>query len=188
MIRNSLADERWSGALHSARSQEIGNRMNRRAAMMLTLLALAVAAPQRAFAQGNPFFNLLVGTWKLNLAKSTYSPGPPPRSRTQAYQAEGENVRVTFDFIDAQGNQVKGSDVIFDDGKSHPITIVPAFDAESWKQVNESTIWGIRTKAGKVVQTIIGVVSADGKTMTYTTAGVTPNGQQVYDINVYEKQ
>ena len=35
---------------------------------------------------------------------------------------------------------------------------------------------------------MIGTASADGKTMTYTTAGVTPNGQQVYDINVYEKQ
>jgi len=38
------------------------------------------------------------------------------------------------------------------------------------------------------VQTLISVVSADGKTWTVTTAGVTPNGQQLYNVVVREKQ
>ena len=41
-------------------------------------LALALAG-STAFAQGA---DLMLGTWKLNLAKSTYSPGPAPKSQT----------------------------------------------------------------------------------------------------------
>jgi len=32
-----------------------------------------------------------VGTWKLNLAKSTYSPGPAPKSQTLTIEAWGED-------------------------------------------------------------------------------------------------
>jgi hypothetical protein len=56
------------------------------------------------------------------------------------------------------------------------------------KLISDTTGWIIRTKAGKVVQTTIGVVSADGKTDTLTTAGVTADGRQLYNVAVYEKQ
>jgi hypothetical protein len=42
-----------------------------------------------------------------------------------------------------------------DDGKSYPITGNPDYDAVSFKQVNDPTAWLIRTKAGKVVQTLV---------------------------------
>jgi hypothetical protein len=41
---------------------------------VITLLAVAGSSAVRA--QSNP----LVGTWKLNLAKSKYDPGPRPRA------------------------------------------------------------------------------------------------------------
>jgi len=159
------------------------NRMNRRTTTMAMLglaIVFATALPQIGFTQSNPF----LGTWKLNLAKSTFSPGPAPRSRTLTYQAEGQGIRVTFEYIDAEGNVTKGNDLVFDDGKSRPVAGNPAFDAHSFKQVNDSTGWLIRTKAGKVVQTIIAVISADGKITTYTTAGVTADGRQINDVSV----
>jgi hypothetical protein len=147
--------------------------MNRRT---LTLLGLAVvfatALPQTAFAQSSP----LIGTWQLNLAKSTYSSGPPPRSGTATFQAEGQGLRGTVEGINAQGNPTKLVVMLFDDGKSYPATGNPAFDAQSNKRVNDSTWWAIRTKAGKVVQTVIIAVSADGKTATATNTGVNSNG------------
>jgi len=30
-----------------------------------------------------------IGTWKLNVAKSTYDPGPPPKSETRSYSQDG---------------------------------------------------------------------------------------------------
>ena len=162
--------------------------MNRRTTCMLsgmTLLGLAVAGvPQAGLAQSDP----AIGTWKLNLAKSTYSPGPPLRSQTITCQAEGQGHKYTVEGVDAQGNPLKAVLMAFNDGKSHPVTGVPAFDAASDKMVSDSTGWVIRTKAGKVVQTLISEFSADGKTWSVTTAGVTPNGEQLYNVSVYDKQ
>ena len=54
--------------------------MNRRTlttmALVFSAILFATALPQIGFAQSDP----LVGIWQLNLAKSKYSPGPPPKS------------------------------------------------------------------------------------------------------------
>src|ERR1700676_3573059 len=128
--------------------------MNRRTALTLTTtallgLAVATALPQTGVAQSNPW----IGTWKTNVAKSTYSPGPPPRSQTTTYQAEGQGLRLIVEAIDAQGNPTKAVFGLPADGKSCPVTGVPGYDAASAKIVNGSTLWTIRTKAEKLVQT-----------------------------------
>jgi hypothetical protein len=84
--------------------------MKRRILMTMTLISLALvfvaASPHIGFAQSNAFKSL-VGTWKLNLAKSTYSPGPLPRSGTLTFQEDGQGLRSTVETIDAQGNPAK---------------------------------------------------------------------------------
>jgi hypothetical protein len=32
----------------------------------------------------------LTGTWELNLEKSKFSPGPPPKSQTRTYEVTGQ--------------------------------------------------------------------------------------------------
>jgi hypothetical protein len=164
--------------------------MNRRTTLTLMTMALlavvsATALTQIGFAQSNS----IVGTWKVNLAKSTYSPGPPPRSQTLSYEAVGQGIRVTADGIDAQGNPTK---VVFGpfffDGKPYPVTGTAAFDASSYKIVNDSTVEATRTKAGKVVQTLTRVLSADGTTLTNTSTGVGATGQQINNVAVFDKQ
>jgi hypothetical protein len=153
-------------------------------ALLILAALLTAAVPQIGLAQG-----ALIGTtWKLNLAKSKFSPGPPPRSQTLSYQAEGQGMRGTNEGIDAQGNPTKAVVVIVTDGKSYPVTGVPDFDAASYKQVNDSTVEGTRTKAGRMVQTVTRVLSADGKTLTLTATGVNANGQQINVVAVYDKQ
>jgi hypothetical protein len=45
----------------------------------------------------------LVGTWKLNLAKSKFSPPPPPQDTTIKYEPDGANgIKVTAEITDAQ--------------------------------------------------------------------------------------
>jgi hypothetical protein len=153
--------------------------------MALLGLAVATALPQTGLAQSNP----MIGTWKLNLAKSKFSPGPPPRSGTTIFEPAGEGLRVTAEGIDAQGNPTKVDfGVIFFDGKSYPVTGAPAYDASSYKRANDSTVEYTRTKAGKVVQTATFVVSADGKTRTLTTTGVDEKGQKIDNVAFYDKQ
>jgi hypothetical protein len=161
--------------------------MNRRTFTTRTLLGLAVATalPQAGLAQSNP----RIGTWKLDLAKSKYSPGPPPRSNTAIFEAVGQGLRATAEGIDAQGNSTGAVfGPYFYDGKSYPITGSPAYDAASYKQVNASTFESTRRKAGKAVQTATTVLSADGKSFTLTTTGVDEKGQQINNVAVYDKQ
>jgi hypothetical protein len=149
-----------------------------------TLLGLVIAAPQAAFAQSNPW----IGTWSINLAKSTFSPGPPPRSQTLTFESEAQGHRVTVETINAQGNPAKAVLIRHDDGKSYPVTGNAAFDAEAFRTVNDSTAWVIRTKAGKIVMTIVAEMSADGKSFTDTITGVNADGQPFYIVAVREKQ
>ena len=161
--------------------------MNRRTLTTMTLLAsvLPTALPQAGIAQSNP----LIGTWKINLAKSKYSPGPAPRSGTTIFEAVGQGLKITAENTDAQGKPTKVDfGVISFDGKSYPVTGTPDYDASSYKQVNASTFESTRTKAGKVVQTVTIVVSADGKSRTVTTTGVDEKGQQINNVVVFEKQ
>ena len=44
-----------------------------------------------------------VGTWKINLAKSKYSPGPAPTSATTKIEAAGAGTKVSVDQAPADG-------------------------------------------------------------------------------------
>ena len=163
---------------------------DRRTTLTLTgvaLLGLALGAlPQLASGQQS---DPRIGTWKLNLAKSKYSPSPPPRSNTAIFEAVGQGLRITTEGIDAQGNPTKtDTGVISFDAKSYPYTGNLAYDARSYKQVNASTIEYTSTKAGRVVQTTTMLISADGKSRTLTTTGVDEKGQQINNVGVWEKQ
>jgi hypothetical protein len=162
--------------------------MNRRTASMLTGMALVglaiVALPQLGFAQSSP----LIGTWKLNLQKSEYIPGPAPRSNTLNIAQDGQIVRDTVQRIDAAGNVSTGVVMHVYDGQPHPATGNPDFDATVITQVDANSLIASRLKAGKLVQVGTVVISQDGKTLTNSITGVNVNGQPVKSIAVYDKQ
>jgi hypothetical protein len=151
---------------------------------MLTTGLAAVTLPEKALAQSDP----LVGLWKLNLQKSTFSPGPLPKSRTITAQAIEGGHNFTVDSVDAQDKTTKAVLTGISDGKSHPVAGQSVFDAWSSKQISDSTTWVIETKGGKVVQTLVGELSADRKVWTITTAGTTEDGKPLYNVAVYDKQ
>lgn len=162
--------------------------MNRRSMLVLTgitLMGFAIAAlPSVGFAQSV----LPSGLWQLNVAKSKYSPGPPPKSTTVNIQGEGQNRKATLVGINAAGNPFVAvfPDVL--DGQPHPVTGNPNFDATADTRVDDHTFNFSRIKAGKVVASGTAAVSQDGKTTTFTTTGTDANGQQFNNITVFEKQ
>ena len=168
--------------------------MNQRRRLMvpgMALLGLAIVAlPQSGFTQGNqPTRALATSVFQLNLAKSKFSPGPPPKSQTVNYQGEGQNRKAAVVTIDAEGNPAASVFMeLVQDGKPHPVTGNPAFDAQVGTIVDFYTTNLTRLKAGKVVQTGTAVLSQDGKTSTITTTGTDANGRQFNNIAVYDKQ
>ena len=161
--------------------------MNRRTALIVsgTILGLAIAGlPEAAFAQqSDPF----LGTWELNLAKSKYSPGPPPRSQTVNNQAEGQGQKVTVTGVAANGNPVSNTITGVFDGMPHPASN-PNFDAVASTRADAYTHINSFTKAGKLVGTSTTVVSPDGKTTTATNMLLDATGKLINNVAVYDKQ
>jgi hypothetical protein len=150
--------------------------------MALFGLTFAIALPQVGFAQTN------IGTWKLNLAKSAYSPGPAPKSQTLTFAGEGKDLRDTVDGTDAEGKPVKGLYIHIYDGKFYPTTGAPGIDSTAYTRIDANFVKFTRMNAGKVVQTGFHVVSSDGKTLTVITTGADAKGQEINTFAVFEKQ
>src|SRR5215470_10999757 len=61
------------------------------------------------------------GTWKLNLEKSTYNPGPPPKNDTRTFDDRGGGTFVyTSQGANGQGQPTFNSWTMKEDGKDYP--------------------------------------------------------------------
>ena len=160
-------------------------RLNtRHLASSVACLGLSAFLVGAAFAQTDP----QVGVWKLNVAKSKFSPGPTPKSATTVIEAVGAGTKVVVDQVMADGTKRHWEFTANYDGKDTPMTGNPDADTVARTRINARTVQTISKKAGKVLTTQTSEVSADGKTRTVTTKGVNASGQQVNNVAVYEKQ
>ena len=152
------------------------------------VLALGLAA--RASAQGE----LRVGTWKLNLAKSTFNQGPAPKSVTIKIEAAGAGYKTIVDTVESDGRVRHFEATANADGKDYPrITtdggLLPNGDVVALTRLDANTTRTIQKKDGKVIITRTSVMSSDGKTMTTTTTDTNALGQtSVNSVGVFDKQ
>ena len=130
-----------------------------------------------------------VGTWRLNVAKSKYSPGPVPKSVTTTYEAAGKGYKVSVRNEPASGPVQEYSYSTNLDGADVKITGTnPNADTIAVKRVDAHTLEVVNKKGGKVTTTQRNSVSPDGKTRTVTTTGTDGQGQKVNNTGVFEKQ
>jgi hypothetical protein len=129
-----------------------------------------------------------VGTWNLNLAKSTFNPGPAPKAQTRTYAESAQGTTVTTKTTAADGKESTNTLTFKEDGKPYPISGSPNADMVSITRVDPLTIHGTRTKAGAVVGTVVRSVSKDGKTLTFKENGVDAKGVKFNDVLIYDRQ
>lgn len=129
----------------------------------------------------------LAGTWKLNVAKSKFNPGPAPKSMTVTYTPAGNGVKIVVDVTPADGPAQHWEMTGSYDGKEYPLTGNPTADTVSFKLVDPSTGESTFKKDGKVTSMNTRVLSADGKTLTITSKGTTADGKPRTDVQVFEK-
>jgi hypothetical protein len=127
----------------------------------------------------------IVGTWKLDVAKSTYNPGPAPKSATAVITAVGDGIKVAVDAAMPDGTAMKWGYTSARDGKEAPITGHPAYDAANVTKTSPTEGTIVYSKAGKPVATAKTVVAQDGKTMTVTTTGTDAKGQAITNMAVF---
>ncbi len=130
----------------------------------------------------------VVGTWELNIAKSTFTPGPAPKSETRTYVVVGQDITATSKGVDADGKATSGQWTVNYDGKDRPATGLPDLDALSLKRIDVFTTEFTQKKAGKVVATGTRTISTDGKVMTITSKGTNAKGQAFNNVEVFDKR
>ena len=150
--------------------------------ILLTLATLFAAVVVCFAAQ-----DVNMGTWKLNEAKSKFSPGAA-KNVTVVYAAAGDSVKVTVDGVDADGKPAHNEWTGKFDGKDYPLTGDPASDTRAYKRVNDHTLGLTNKKDGKAALTGRVVISADGKNRTVTTSGTDAKGNKISCTAVYDKQ
>lgn len=129
----------------------------------------------------------IVGTWKLDVAKSTYKPGPTPKSATAVITAVGDGIKVAVDAAMPDGTAMKWGYTSARDGKEVPVTGHPAYDAANVTKTSPTEGTIAYSKAGKPVATAKTAVAKDGKTMTVTTTGTDAKGQAINIMAVFTK-
>jgi hypothetical protein len=150
---------------------------------IVTLVTLS--SPTITAQSGDP----LLGTFRLNVAKSKYEPGPAPKSEIRTYEAFGtDGLKVRYQRVEADGGITTVMYSAKYDGKDYPLAGSPDADAIALKKVDRLTIDSTVKKNGKVVQTTRAVVSADGKTRTLTSSGTKANGQKFMNVAVYDRE
>jgi hypothetical protein len=139
-----------------------------------------------AAAQGtDPMF----GVWKLNVAKSTYSPGPAPKEMTVTIEAAGPGRKVSVTGTNADGTPIKwGYSGNFDRKENKVTGTNPDGDVVMLRRVSARATRSTYKLAGK--QTLVSglSVSEDGKTLAVATTGVNAKGQTVKNNLILEKQ
>jgi hypothetical protein len=145
------------------------------------MIATCIAAATLCFASP------MMGTWKLNEAKSKI-PAGASKNVTVVYEAAGDSVKVTVDGVDSEGKPTHNEWTGKLDGKDYPLVGDPAADTRAYKTVSANKVDLTNKKAGKVTATGTIVVSADGKSRTVTVSATDAKGKKVSSTSVYEKQ
>jgi hypothetical protein len=154
--------------------------------IILTLALLGTAVG--LMAADDPF----VATWKLNLSKSKYNPGPPPKDSNRYMKFEPASngaLKLTISTVDAAGKTHSEVRMETYDGKPHPVEADPnVADAASEKRIDAYTQEIQNWRKGKVAVRLTRTVSKDGKTLTLKAKGSYENGQTFDDVRVYDRQ
>jgi hypothetical protein len=153
-----------------------------KAQVILLTLALCLGATAVAFAKDE----LHMGTWTLNEAKSKIAAGAT-KNTTVIYEAVGNDIKVTVDGTDGDGNPTHSEWTGRFNGRFYPVTGDATSDERAYRRVGARTLILTGRKGGKITLNGRIVVTANGKTRTVTTSGTDAKGKRFRTVAVYDK-
>jgi hypothetical protein len=150
------------------------------------LAAVAIVGATATAAPAQPA-DPMMGTWKLNVAKSK----SPYASGTSVVEAVGDAVKVTADLVGRDGTAYHWTWTAKYDGKDVPITGTTPYGpgaVAALTRIDAHTVKIVGKRNGETILTQTIVTAADGKTRSVTTHGKDAKGQAVATTSVYDKQ
>ncbi len=158
--------------------------------MRIRTLAIVIAVVALSWSLSAQAANPAAGIWKTNVAKSTYSPGPAPKSAMMKIVANADgSMTQTVDNVPATGAPVHYEVTFKFDGKDNTYKGTnPNADSASYKRTDDHHYEVTAKKGGKATVTTKVSISADGKTRTSTQTGTDAQGKAVKNTIVAERQ
>src|SRR5262245_9698756 len=81
-----------------------------------------------------------VGTWRLNVVKSKYDPGPPPKSSTSRIESMPNGMRrAVQDSVDAKGTAAHTEIMSMYDGKEYELKGAASPTTRAYKRIDANT-------------------------------------------------
>ena len=129
--------------------------------------------------------DLVLGAWQLDLTRSTFSPGPPPRSETRRYQEEHEGIKAEILTVNADGTKTLMEYITSFNDVVGVVTGSKQTDAIRMRKLDPSTAESVLSYNSQVVGRARRVVAKDGQTLTITLDRTAP--AVVHNVEVFRR-
>ncbi len=142
----------------------------------IVLLNVAAAAEKSA-----------VGTWKLDLKKSSFGTLSVPKFEQLVITTDAPNeLKWNIKGVGPDGKSYMTSYTGPIDGKDHPMMNSQGGGTVAYTRMAEGMTWVVKSKEGAVIETAASQLSPDGKTLTIDGVSETPKGKVKF-IAVYDR-
>jgi hypothetical protein len=151
-------------------------------------LAIAFSLASAAVTGQPQSMSLWVGTWKRDVARSSYSPGPPPKTeQTVTMEIVNRLLQVTENGFNAEGRPTRVAYIVNFDGTDQAVDAAQGL-TRTYRWIDERRFEGLNKVRGDDTTMVDFALAADARYYTLTTTGITAQGQLVHHVVVYEKQ
>ena len=136
-------------------------------------------------ARASSVASLWFGVWTLNVARSSYSSGPPPYKRaTRRIEPSERGVRIVDDLVRPRGGVVHLEWIGRFDGLDYPVQGVEVVLSNAYRCQDDRTCELVQKLDGEVVVTARLTISPDGKVLTTVATGQAASLSR----RIYERQ
>ena len=153
-------------------------------AKALVLIAALLAFSTAVVAQDDP----IMGTWKVNTAKTKLPSGESAAALTRVHEPIPNGIKITRPLRDASGNPTRGTWTLYFDGKDYPVHGDANLDTLALKRIDRYTMEAVAKKDGQIHNRMRWDVTKDGKNLTWTSIRVLPPDRAGTTVRVYDKQ
>ncbi len=128
-----------------------------------------------------------VGTWKLDVAKSSYGNMPAPKFELLAVTVHTpESLKWSLKGVGADGKSYISSYDGPTDGKFHPMMSSQGSNTIAYTRTVSGMSWIVKDKNGSIIETGSGQLSPDGNTLTLSGAMQGPKGKSAF-VSVFAR-
>jgi hypothetical protein len=151
--------------------------------LMLLLVLLASLSLATRAQSADPF----VGTWAMDVAKSSYPRGTCPKQMVIVMEPTENGIHYRSKTIYPNGSVSSAEYTAGYDGKQVPVKGTGVMMPVALRRVGARTVVATYTRWLQVAATSRRVVSPTGRTMTITTSFTDESGKKLTTVGVYEK-